>query len=380
MKILLVGEYSNMHNSLKKGLQKLGHEVVIIGDNDFKNYPLDISIYAKYSNNIFIINAIRQAIYKISKFDIATLESAFRFYINRKKVINFDYVQLVNEYALQTPLFLEKKFLNYIFKNNKKVFLSSSGDDYVCVQYMLHGDFKYSVMTPCLENKNAKHCKYTLKFATKPFKKLHEFVYQNIVAVIPADFDYFIPLKNHKKAVPLIPQPIVIDNFKYTEYNGIDKIVIFHGINISHPEKKGNHFFEKALEIIAKKYSEKVEIITVRSIPYSQYIKLYTKAHILLDQVYSYDQGYNALEAMAQGKVVFSGAEIEFLEYFNLKEDEVLINALPDVNYLVEKLSWLIENPEKITEIGRNARAFIEQEHHYVKIAEKYLAVWQKNT
>lgn len=378
MKILLVGEYSNMHNSLKKGLEKLGHEVIIISDNDFKNYPLDISLFAKYSNNIFLLNAARQVIYRITKFDFATLETAFRFYINRKKVIGFDYVQLVNEYALQTPLFLEKKFLKYIFKNNKKTFLSSSGDDYVCVQYMLHGDFKYSVLTPCLENKKAKHCKYTLKFNTKPFKKLHEFVYKNIAAVIPADFDYFIPLIGHPKSVPLIPQPIVVDNFTYSEYNGKDKIVIFHGINMSHPEKKGNHYFEKALNIIEKKYSEKVEIITVRSIPYNEYIKLYSKAHILLDQVYSYDQGYNALEAMAQGKVVFSGAETEFLEYFNLKEDEVLINALPDVNYLVEKLSWLIENPAKISEIGRNARQFIEHEHHYVKIAEKYLDVWQK--
>jgi hypothetical protein len=30
------------------------------------------------------------------------------------------------------------------------------------------------------------------------------------------------------------------------------------------------------------------------------YINSYNKAHILLDQVYAYDQGYNALEAMAK--------------------------------------------------------------------------------
>ena len=32
MKVLLVGEYSRLHNSLKEGLQKLGHEVFIVGD------------------------------------------------------------------------------------------------------------------------------------------------------------------------------------------------------------------------------------------------------------------------------------------------------------------------------------------------------------
>jgi hypothetical protein len=52
MRILLVGEYSRFHNSLKEGLLALGHDVVIIGDNDFKNYPLDISVFAKRSRKI----------------------------------------------------------------------------------------------------------------------------------------------------------------------------------------------------------------------------------------------------------------------------------------------------------------------------------------
>ena len=41
-------------------------------------------------------------------------------------------------------------------------------------------------------------------------------------------------------------------------------------------------------------------------------IKNYEQAHIILDQVYAFDQGYNALEAMAKGKVVFTGAEAIF--------------------------------------------------------------------
>ena len=96
----------------------------------------------------------------------------------------------------------------------------------------------------------------------------------------------------------------------------------------------------------------------------------------MLDQVYGYDQGYNALEAMAKGKVVFTGAETEFLEYYNLKEDEVAINALPDVDYLVTKLSFLIENPSKLIEIGKNASDFIKREHDYIKIAKTYLSKW----
>jgi hypothetical protein len=82
---------------------------------------------------------------------------------------------------------------------------------------------------------------------------------------------------------------------------------------------------------------------------------------------------------MAKGKVVFTGAEIEFLNQYRLQENEVAINALPDVTYLVEKLSQLIENPSEIERIGKNAFQFIQKEHHYITQAEKYVQVWKTN-
>ena len=43
MKILLIGEYSGLHNSLKDGLQLNGHSVTLLGTGDgFKNFPVDI--------------------------------------------------------------------------------------------------------------------------------------------------------------------------------------------------------------------------------------------------------------------------------------------------------------------------------------------------
>lgn len=104
---------------------------------------------------------------------------------------------------------------------------------------------------------------------------------------------------------------------------------------------------------------------------------MFNSAHIILDQVYSYDQGFNALEAMAKGKVVFTGAETEFLHQYQLKENEVCVNALPYVDDIVEKLSLLIENPDLILEISKSAKAFIEKEHHYKTIASTYLRTWE---
>jgi len=79
---------------------------------------------------------------------------------------------------------------------------------------------------------------------------------------------------------------------------------------------------------------------------------------------------------MAKGKVVFTGAEKEFMEHYNLKE-RVCVNALPDVDSLVKELSYLIENPTKLIAIGKRARAFIEKEHNYVEVAGKYINAWK---
>lgn len=45
MRILLLGEYSNVHNTLAIGLRELGHTVTVVSNGDFwKNYPRDIDL------------------------------------------------------------------------------------------------------------------------------------------------------------------------------------------------------------------------------------------------------------------------------------------------------------------------------------------------
>jgi glycosyltransferase involved in cell wall biosynthesis len=177
----------------------------------------------------------------------------------------------------------------------------------------------------------------------------------------------------------MIANPINIDKIGSSETTISGKISIFLGINSGNSFTKGTSFFEKALMIIQEKFPNLIEVKITKDIPYIEYQKHFEKAHIILDQVYGFDQGFNALEAMAKGKVVFTGAETEFLKQYNLQEDEVAINALPDVNYLVEKLSFLIENPSEISRIGKNAVQFIQKEHHYITQAEKYVTLWKSN-
>lgn len=379
MRILLIGEFSRLHNSLKEGLIANGHEVLLVANGDgFKNYPSDLSTKASFSYS-FIGSFVKKVVYRLFNFDIIKLGHGIRFYFHLHQLKNFDVVQFINESAIQTQPKFEQFLLKKILSNNTKCFLLCCGPDYNIVKHLLSKKERYSIMNPYFEDeKSKKEFRFILDFASKKHKKLHKFIYKNIRGVIASDIDYHIPMIDNPMYLGLIPNPINTEKITYIKPVLNEKINIFLGINRSTYYTKGISFFEEALKIISDKYGNLVKITISENVPYHEYIEKYNACHILLDQVYGYDQGYNALEAMAKGKVVFTGAEKEFYEYYNLDE-KLAVNALPSVEYLVEELSILIENPNEIKEIGVRARQFVEKNHHYISIAENYLQIWNSN-
>ncbi len=378
MKILLLGEYSRLHNSLKEGLVALGHEVIIVGCGDkFKKLPVDYSIYAQICNENKIANFLFRGFRKVIGLDFEKIEKAMRFYLILPDLKDIHHVQLINSDALETYPFLSRFLYKKLFKKVKSRSLLICGDERPIVDYLFKKELKYSVLTPYFENNSLeKEFQFSLKYRKKSYRKTFDWLSKKCQNLITSDLDYEIPMQKMGFQTTFIPNPIntVLISFQNIEIK--EKIMIFLGINRLSYAKKGINYFEKALEIIQNKYANKVEIITTENLPYDEYILKYNKAHILLDQVFAYDQGYNALTAMAKGKVVFTGAESEFLNHYQLQEDEVCINALPDENEITAKLSYLIERPEQLIKISKSAREFIEKEHNYKIIAQKYLACW----
>lgn len=377
MKILLLGEYSRLHNSLKEGLVSQGHQVITVATGDhFKKYDVDFSVHSAFFSHFWFTRKVKNLIYKTTHFDLEKIERAIRFYFLLPKLKDFHHVQLINSDAIETYPFLSRFLYKKLFQNIESRSLLVCGDETPIIDYLFKKEMKYSILTPYFnDNSLEKQFYFPLKYRTKSYRKTFDWLHDNCKALIASDLDYKIPLDAMNYKPYFIPNPTNTDKILFKELEINTKIVIFLGINRGSYIKKGIAFFEKALTIIKDKYNSKVEIVITENVPYNQYISLYNKAHILLDQVYAYDQGYNALEAMAKGKVVFTGAENEFTKHYNLTE-RVAVNALPDVNSLVNELSFLIENPAELIAIAKKARTFIEKEHHYTKIAEKYLEAW----
>jgi len=376
MKILLVGEYSRLHNSLKEGLQALGHDVTLVATGDgFKQYPADILLTPTHTAGF--AKKWKVLFYKLFGFDMSSISVMRQFFEQKSSFTGFDVVQLINESPLDIAAKHEKEIISFLKEHNKKLFLLSCGTDYISVKHSLDKKPRYSILSPMFDGKVSKESYAPiLKYVQPAYHELHEFVYERIEGVIASDLDYHLPLLDHAKYVGLIPNPINIAALDYHLPDVSGVITIFHGINRANFYKKGSDYFEAALKKLQQKYPEKTNIIRVESLPYAEYIQQYNEAHILLDQVLAYDQGYNALEAMAKGKVVFTGAEQEFSDHYQLNH-EVAINALPDSEAIFNELEQLILHPERITAISKNARKFIEQEHDYQKIAATYLNTWE---
>lgn len=373
MRILLIGEYSGFHNSLKHGLEHLGHQVTLVGDGDgFKKYPVDIEVGSDYFRKDWLREKIKVAWWKLTGNNLEDQIRLARFRESEHLMKDYDIVQFINSNPFGCEADVEWKMIDYLLENNSKAFLVACGDDYPYAHYLTQQHKDYSILTPYHENAALKkHFIHTFKYLGSGYKTNYEKLVASCKAIIPSHTDFKMSLENEPKCVDIIPSAVVLEKLELQQNHITQPIEIFMGINRGNYYKKGIPYFEKALELIKIKYGDAIKITIAENLPYEKYIKSYKKCHILLDQVLSYDQGYNALEAMAQGKVVFAGAGQPFLKAYQL-EEAPLIDAQPDVNYLVNELSKLIDNPEEIFKLGQEGRAFIEKHHDSKQVAIKY--------
>ncbi len=380
MDILLLGEYSRLHNSLKEGLNELGHQVLLVGTGDnFKQFPSDIDVSSKIRKR-FYQNKWWLLVYHLTKYNHFKKDIYKNLLSILPKLKDFDVVQLINEDAFGIYPNDEIAFYQKVFLQNKSIFLSACGEDTHVIKYYDDGNMRYSILDPFKRNPALKNeAFFSYKYLQPAYQKLHDFVVDNVSGIIPSDMDYAIPYQSHPKTLSMIPNPVNIDKIQYKSLKINDKINIFFGVNRFSFYKKGSDIVLSALDIVKEKYAGKVRVMLAENLSYEDYIKQYDAAHIFIDQLYSYDQGFNALEAMAKGKCVLTGAEKEFYEHYKLKYDPA-VNVLPEVDDVVKKLSGLIENPDRIIEISQNARRFIEEHHHYKKVAQQYVNTWEKNS
>lgn len=382
MKVLLVGEYSGVHTNLAKALRAKGVDVFCVSDGDnYKNFPTDLLIkYKKTESKVKLLTFLLQ-LYSLLKLYLGLRGILqIRKYINDiKKLKGYDVVQLINPIALQGfgPI-VNFFFIRFLKKHNKKIFLGVFGDDYVYIKGILNEKNRKTIFSQ-MNLENIKNYLPSLLLVYGLFHKTLNFYIISIAnRIIPGGYDYYLYYKKFENCNEIVPFPIEIKDENTNKF--IDfPIKIFHGWQPGREFQKGNFILDEAIHNIKKKYPNKIEYEIIGGIPYSEYIKKFNQAHILIDQCFSLDRGMNALLGMASGKVVASGFHKDLEKFYNVKAKDILIWATPQVEDIYSKIEQIILNPEMINEISKNAYNFVKKYHNLKYVAEIYLEIWKKH-
>jgi len=358
MKILLLGEYSNVHATLAEGLRTLGHQVTVVSNGDFwKNYPRDI--------------------------DVARPEGCLgglRLYVRILSLLprlrGYDVVQLIN------PVFFELKterlfsIYRYLRRHNKKVVLGAFGMDWYWVHTCIYDKpLRYSDFNIGDEVRtNADALKEQRDWLGTKKEELNRMIAQDCDGIVTGLYEYQVCYEPYfPRKTRFIPFPIRMPEHSTTERAQQSKVVIFIGINRERSAYKGTDIMLQAAQDVQQKYPERMKLVVAESVPFAEYQNLMGGSDAILDQLYSYTPSMNPLLAMSKGVICIGGGEPENYEIIHEEELRPIINVQPTYESVCHELEQLVLHPERIPVLKRQSIDYVRRHHDYVKVASAYI-------
>ncbi len=359
MKILFLGEYSNVHNTLAQGLRQLGHLVTVASNGDFwKDYPRDIDL-ARTPGKLGGILLLAKV------------------YCMLPRWRNYDVVQLIN------PMFLELKaerirpIYHYLRRYNKTMVLCALGMDYYWVhENITRKPLRYSDFNigDTLRTDEPAKC-YSDDWIDTPKGRLNQEIAHDCDAIVATPYENYAcyqPLFPQKTT--FIPLPIKATNPMSTisPMNPVGPIKLFIGISRGRSAYKGTDIMLRAAEDVQRQHPQRLAIIKVEGVPFEEYQRLMDGSDAVMDQLYSYTPAMNALLAMSKGIIVIGGGEEESYAILGEKQLRPIVNVLPSYDSVRQELEQLVLHPERVTMLKQQSQEYVRRHHDFLKVAQQY--------
>ncbi len=355
MKILLLGEYSNVHATLAKGLKTLGHEVVVASNGDFwKNYPRDIDLARR--------NGKLGGLALLAK--IGCLLPAWR---------GYDVVQIIN------PLFVELKaerifpIWRYLRRNNKKMVLGAFGMDWYWVHEctyrkpLRYSDFNFGEQVRTDEPAAREQQDW---LGTEK-ERLNRLIAEECNQIVTGLYEYDVCYRPHfPEKTTFIPFPIELKEAPAPVQH--KKLKVFIGISKGRSQYKGTDIMLQAALDVQARYPDKMELQKAEGVPFEQYEQMLNGSDAILDQLYSYTPSMNPLLAMSKGIICIGGGEPENYAIINENELRPIVNVQPNYESVRHELEQLVLYPERIAELKRQSIEYVRRHHDHLKVARQY--------
>lgn len=363
MNILIIGEFSAFAKHLKNGFKKLGHQVTIVHAGDtFKKIDGDEDDVLYIAKNIVIMGQhVPGSERLLAPWTNRIIQNQIK---KRFADVEVNLILVVHYGFLTNWVFkpgVRLGFLKQLLKTGAKLIMAACGND------------------PALHLAYPEFCE-RIKLQKKTNNSCFEYLVKNSDAIIPTTYCYYSAIKKYcehygydtSRLLHTTPLPITVDNdYKITSCSD-KKIVIFHGI--TRPLVKGTPFIKEAMDRIQKEYPDRVECRCEGGMPYNEYVKLFERIDILIDQTYFNGWGMNAAIGAMKGKCVLAPCRKECREDIGI-DIIPFIEIKPDTEQIYSVLKRLVLNPEEIDMRKRASRKFVEQNCNSRLIAKKYLDV-----
>lgn len=357
MNILIIGEFSGFARNLKEGFIKLGHQVLIVQSGDgWKKLDSKEDIILKkkslFVRGHHILGSNRiMSVFENIRFDNVLCKNS----------PNPDLIFVVNYEFIReniTKIGVSRNYIKRCIRKGAKLLMSECGTS----------------PAGCYYDKNY-YCDL-LKKKVPLIERRYSFLLTNSHAIIPTSFCYYeqllayskVFLFDTKKIQLPIPLPITIRDYDITPCQG-RKIVIFHGV--IRPKAKGTSFIQAAMERLQREMPDRVECVCKGGMAYAEYVKLFDKVDVLVDQTYLNGWGMNAAIAAMKGKCVLTSCGPENSENMGIPNIPY-VQIKPDSKQIYQTLKNLILHPDKIDEIKKQSREFSEKYCDSVVVAARY--------
>lgn len=364
MKILFIGDYSNLHTTLARELRKMGHQADVLSDGcGYMNLSTDF--YLKRQPGI-------KGSFKYL-FDIFNL---------LPKIKDYDVVQLINSNFLSLKPQKIKYFFDIIKKQNRSTFLTLAGNDYFYVKacydakLFRYSEFKIGNNFTAGHLAKPSHMYGWMSYANKHWA---EYLLSNIdgaMAVLP---EYEMPVRD------ILGEKVCFTNlpvdFSELPSNPVnfkdDKVNLLIGMRSKVEDFKGTKILYKIAKELEEEMSGKVSVDLVKDVSLKEFLDRMSQSDIVLDQLYSYSPAMTALYGMALSKVVATGAQPEYYEAIGNPEDKPLFSLSPLDTDVKERLKLLIDNKEEILKRGSQSFKIVKDNNDSKLVAQRFLNHWQ---
>lgn len=367
LKILLLGDYSNMHSQLGQTLSRAGHDVTVISaGSGFQDTKRNIDISRRPN-----------------KLSGALLAARVMWPLHR-------YLRGYDIVALQNPHFLQLKpsriqyFFRRLRRENGAVFLTAAGTDELYVREALDpsSPLRYNEYRVGTEPAPyaLTHPQPLQRWQDADMVALANEIYDGIDGIVTALYEYHVAVtRQYGDASKVAYGGIPVDTAALPVYDlepNPQCVRLFLGRHRGRYSEKGTAILEEAARIVADRHPGRVALNIVENVPYAQYVDTMQGSHVVLDQIYSYSPATNALIAMSHGLNVVTGGEDDYYRFIGETKNRPIINASTNTEQLVNTLEQVVTHPELLRQRGLDGRRFVEKHNDATIVAKRFLDFW----